>query len=485
VIGHALYLDTPFVNQEFAFCEAAHSLRDPTYTLGIDKYWEMQANPLGYSLVLAVLGLDRAFWSARLPALAGCLLLLLAGRLAAGRVGLRPAFFSMWAGVTAANPLVWLYTGQATADVLPVGLLSLAFCFCAAARGRWPLHVLGGLCFGLALLVKFPALLMGLGFLCLLAREARTDGPGRLVGALCCYTLLPGAMLGVYFLLIWRAYHVLLIADRFKEAHFATSYLGSFVPIFAAYVSYLALALGPLALVCPLRLWREQTRGTFVAVTALALGLALVALPLLADFQLGEMDFGGLGRVVPAPVLTALRATGLALAVFVAADLGRTALRQAGGVAGFAVCVVLPFLLVSSLSRPAQRYLLFCIPILLFYLAAAGCRAGGRQTRALGWLSLALWLPVNSVAAGFQVAQGQAAERMAQWIIAHGYSGRVQPGSIYHHAGQHFPHLYADAPEEFTISTQPPPVGQPLHVEPVQLLGKVVYSFYLYPSPTR
>jgi hypothetical protein len=484
VLGHALYLDTPFVNQEFAFCEAAHSLREPAYRLGIDKYWEIQANPLGYALVLAVFGLDTTFWSARLPALAGCLLLLLAGRLGAGRLGLRPGLFSLWAGVTAFNPLLWLYTGQATADVLPVGLLALAFWFCYAARARWPLHLLGGLCFGLAALIKFPALLVGLGFIYLLLDEARAAAwkrRARFTGALCCYSLLPAALLGIYFLFVWHNYHVMFIADRFKAVHFAASYLGSFVPIFAAYVSYLALALGPLALACPLRLGRVQPRGAFLAVLALALALALAALPLLANFQLGEMDFGGLGRAMPAPALTALRAGGVALAVFIAADLGRAARRSPTSCAGFALCAVLPFLLICALSRPAQRYLLFCLPILLFYLVAAG----GRATVILGWLSLALWLPIDALAAGFQVAQGQAAERMAQWVIGHGYRARVQPGSIYQHAGQHFPHLYADSPEEYAISTQPPPAVQPLHVEPVQLLGRVIYSFYLYPTPPR
>ena len=150
ICGHAIVLNEPFVNQEVAFSEGARGLAEPGYPEGLTRFWRHQVNPLGYSAITAlfrsvlhlpvlqlpVLHLTGAFWTARLASLAGGALILVSGYLWFRKTGsLRADLFWLWGGVTTLCPLVWIFTGRGTADVLPVGILCCAFTACWLAEG--------------------------------------------------------------------------------------------------------------------------------------------------------------------------------------------------------------------------------------------------------------------------------------------------------------------------------------------------------------
>jgi transposase len=118
--------------------------------------------------VLAVPASDPtwAFWTARLASLAGGALILASGFLWFRKTGsLRADLFWLWGGVTTLCPLVWIFTGRGTADVLPVGILCWAFTACWLAEGRWKGH-----CLAAGLLAKRAV--DDLTCLCQKAREA-------------------------------------------------------------------------------------------------------------------------------------------------------------------------------------------------------------------------------------------------------------------------------------------------------------------------
>ena len=94
-------------------------------------------------------------------------------------------------------------------------------------------------------------------------------------------------------------------------------------------------------------------------------------------------------------------------------------------------------------------------------------------------LGLALFLAANIVLAAYQVAQATAAERMAQWAVAHGVAERTDPGPVYHHAGQHFPPYGEDQAAMYVISTEPPARESVIHEERVILFGRVIRVYYL------
>ncbi len=480
--AHALHLGEPFVNQEFAFSEAARSLRDPTYPDGLARYWTHQANPLGYSaataLLLKVLSLPQTFWSVRLPSLLGGLALLLAGRVACWKCeGARADLFNLWCALCTLNPLAWFYTGAATADALPAGLTCLALALCRVAEGRWRWHLLAGLLFTGAVLTKLNMLLLLPGFVYLVHAPA-AGPPARRAPLLACYTILPGAALAAYFAWLYTSFGIVLIPERFRAVHSPRNY-ADFPVVLARYASYVTLLLGLLALLPVARAFIARPRPRFALMTALALGLALLGAAA-ANRPLGEMDFGGFDRLLPGWVFLTLRTASLALALFLAWDLLTPSGTGRGPLGAFPAWALLPYVGVSSLTRPAQRYLLPCLPLVLFALILGAPASLRRLTRLLGWVTVVCCLPVDVVGTAYLVAEGRAAENMAQWVMRFGDIEATRPGPLVHHAGQHFPVRPPPEPR-FEIVTEPTPDS--LHREAVRVFGHEVFSYYLRPLP--
>ena len=76
---------------------------------------------------------------------------------------------------------------------------------------------------------------------------------------------------------------------------------------------------------------------------------------------------------------------GIAFGIYYLADLGRRAWCGKDRFAVFLAAALGPDLLLSSLSRPAQRYLLLCLPLVFFDLVV---RPGPGRGRAMVWLAV-------------------------------------------------------------------------------------------------
>lgn len=481
VVGHALFLNAAPVNLEFAFQEAAKTLATPDYSEGADRYFTYQANPLGFSLLTAGLWklthLPPSFWSPRLLSLAGAIAVLYSGyqwfRL------FRPGaiqLFNLWAAVTALCPLMWIYTGRGTADVLPAGLVCLAITWCCQARGRLAWHLLAANCFVLASIVKFNALLVGVGFLYLVYRE-----PGSLrerVRNAACYALLPTAALIVYFTWLYARFNIFLLNTQFQTIHNPVAHVHHYWAVLGLYVSYLAMLPGLLTL-RPLLLLKAlpSTRAKMAAMLA-GLALSVVLGVALSTADIGEMKFGGFDYLLPPLVFASLRGACLVLGAAIVAEMLYRAWAKHDELSGLLVAAVIPFLLISSGSRPAQRYLLICLPLVLFYLTALTPRSLRRATQGLGWSSALVFTGLSAVGCWYTLAQGNAAERTATWIAEHGLLAETAPGVIEGHAGYHFPAQPAASPLYRVVEHH---AAGALHEEPVYVLGRHIRSYYVTP----
>ena len=483
VVGHAAYANTPFVNLEFAFSEAARGLADPDYAAGVQKYWTCQANPLGYSAIAAGLlqVLPDAVWVHRLPALGGTLAILLAGYFLCREIGSRgTAVFSLWSALTVLNPLIWIYGGRATADVLPAGLVCLAAAAAYRARGCWQWHLLAGTLFAIATVVKFNTALLGLGFVYLVLAASEQATLREKLAGLACYTLVPGLVLGSYLLWTWRTFGVLLVAAGPQATFNASGFAGQFPVILMTYLSYLVMLSGLLALLVPMKLIGRLSRTQAWTLFAAAGGLAAVGSSGLLNFHGGEMDYGGFDRMLPPALFMGLKVAGAALAALFVIDLWQNAVQRRDRFAAFLASAVIPYLVISSFFRPAQRYLILCLPCVLLYLLMSMPDNLQRLSRRLGWVTAGTFALISFAAVVYQVAQGEAAENMAQWILQRGYLARTSPGAILPHAGQHFP--VEDRPtNRLIVQTQPDEAC--LHSEPVRVFGHVLRTYYLCPRP--
>jgi len=483
IIGHGIYLNTNWVNNEYVFSGAVKSILDPDYSIGLEKYWELQANPLGYSLITALFAsfLGISLWSVRIPSLLGGITILLAGWAFYHNKNLKnDSLFLLWIATVAFNPLIWMYSGQATADILPVGLTALAFLFCYLAQGRLWIHLIGGICFSLAALVKFNSILLGLGFVYIIFsdEDGKISCNKKKAMNLLFYYLLPGLLLALYFLVIYHLFGVLFIPDEYKRVVFI-GHAKNFIPCFAMYMSYLTMLLGLLSFVSLFRLLTEFSRKNFFLLVMVSIVFGFAFWDTLTHFSAGEMDYGGhFNTLLSKKMVSLLRVGGFISALFIFVELIYTTFRERDHFALFLLYALLPYLIIASFSRPAQRYLLFCLPFLTFYLIIFLGSRIPKITHWLGWTSVTVFALITIISIFYQVEQGGAAERMAQWVISKNYLKETHAGSIVFHAGHHF-YNNPDSPKKYIIKKAKIPPKNFIHKESVILFGREILIHYL------
>jgi hypothetical protein len=486
VAGHAIWLGRPFVNQEQAFWSGARALVEPGFEEGFTRYWRDQAHPLGYPAIAAastrLLGLPLAPWSVRLPSVAGGVVLLLAGWLLARR--LRPEdaiLFQAWAGAVTLNPLVFVYTGEATADVLPAGLATLALALAVRGRDdrRW--HPVAAAVLAAAVLVKLNVVLLGAGVAFAVASsdagETRSR-PGRWRD-LAWYAALPGVALALNALWVHARFGHLLFPERAWRIWLAPERLGrQWLAVFLGYASYLALLLGPLVLLALWRAWRWPSRArTLALASACAAAAASAAAGSPAG---GEMGYGSFDTVLPGALATILRAAGAAMSAVLLGDMAWRARRAWS--ARLALAAVVPYLALSAFTRPAQRYLLLCLPLVFLdqCLAVPPGPLGPRRT--LWTATVALFGGLSVVASVTITANGRAAERMTDWIESRGLLARTDPGALQGHTAHRFPLEPPGEPGYVVVLGEP---GTAAHREPVVVLGRVLRTYSLVEREPR
>ena len=482
VVGHLPTINAPYVNQEWVFAEGARGLFDPGRPDALDKYWANQANPLGYSFlaagVVAAAGPETEFWPARVPSLVGGFLLLFAGYRLSDTAGPQKAWcYGLWVAVTLSNPLVWCYSGQATADVLPAAAGLWAGAEALRAGGRVGRHLAVAALIGISSVVKYNCLIIIPGLIFAAWVPSVGSVPtGRRLAAVVGYVVLPAAVAGTYLAWVRSTYGIWGLTDRLRAATSPAAYVGAWPAIALMYVTFLTMLLGGLA-VLPVT---AIPRRALVPVAAGVLLVSAAAARVILGFDLGEMDLGGFDRLLPGRVAQAARTVALALSLVFAAGLAVRAFRPRARTAGFVAATVFPYLAVASASRPAQRYLLLIFPLVVWYvLTEFGPRR--RVTEVLAWLTIVPFAVLSGVGTVYLAAQGRAADRTARWVVAHADPAATDPGILRNHAGQYFP-VEPPADSRYAITTTEQ--GDVLHREPMTVFGRPVLTFFVVRLPT-
>ncbi len=454
---------------EYVFAQATQSILDPDSKSGIAHYWTLQANPLGYvwfsSIFHFLLGEPEGFWSYRLASLSGLVAILTAGAILIS--DWKPDSsreFHLWCALVTFSPLIWLFSGRGTADVLPVGLLLLSFAL--ACKGEVKARGFASALFLLAIGVKYHALLLAPGFIYIFWYQSQSRSEwGKLCGQ---FFLLPLTGFFLYLWVVYEQYGFFLVHEYHSQTH-------KFEPVnllktFSMYAGYLGLLLGPVAFVSILSV-RKHGSGKWLLLAGVGFAVGVVSEP---GQSLGEMNYGPFDWVLNHSMTFLMKGVGGVIFVFLILDCVFEAVKHKNVVAGFILTTCLPFLLICSATRPAQRYLIFLIPLIFFYLIF--CKI--KKPLILGWGTVAIFVLGNIFAVNYQIAQARASDNMAHWLIENKLIEETLPGSINSNSGQYFI-PFVRSPKTRTVKDHPGDIEASLHSEKVVVLGRTLKTYYV------
>ena len=481
------WLNRGFVNFEFPFQMAARGLSDSRYAVMLDAYWENQANPLGYSILLSwiykVFGFHEWFWLARVPSVLGACLLVIAGYML-----MRPRDqddsegFAYWSILMIPQPMIFVFSTAATAEILPVGLLYIAIAVFVRSNSRSYLtYIVSALLFGFSIVTKynssyFAGVFLALSFgLPLGDKRSRT----KKLSLIALVALVSGSILVSY--IFWSASKFdVFISTGLAGATPNFLALKSWILVGLKYLIFVGLFCAPLSIILFCFNLRLNAAKIYFGVLLLVILLAVgwyISHPL----PNGELDFGQVLNLT---------------------NLNRRLLEVFGFLSGVAFIFItwrqrkvknvlslilifgsIPYLILLSASRPTQRYLIYVIPIVLMILIDALRNMSKRlQQIAVGSTALG-FAAVSLLGMSYLTSQGNASEDMAVWVEENNLISQTSAGAIWPHAGQHFWGVKTTEIRYEIIAVTPATESQVqeriLHREPMKVLGKVTRVYLL------
>jgi hypothetical protein len=433
--AHLLLLDLPPINWEYAFSDAAKyfSNGDRRY---LEQYFDHQANTLAIPwLAFAIRWLFPGLDIDHVPRLLSVLGIpfLAYGLLRINRQlaeGVNPYLLI---SIVLINPLVWTFAGRGTADFLPAALaiFALSLFWNGGEESRTDLwrRILASVALGLAAVIKYHALLLLAGVVAEIAIRRRAQY-GKMVLE-CAVSAVPAMLIVISYLLIVKvAFGFWVVPPHFQQELGLNLSAGP--DNFLSYAGYLVLITFPLSLAIPW-LWLTGFRARFGAAILILAIAFVVGYFFLSDN--GEINLGPLDPYVNKHFANGVLAmfSGI-LAVRLAIGLDRPSFNAKGSACtiGLATAIIF-FMLALSLSRPAQRYLLFIIPLFYFFLIESQ-----KHRRVLFASTILLSIALDIYILLNQVASGIASQQMTNRIAALGLTSKTLPGAIDGNVGNRF-----------------------------------------------
>jgi len=479
------WISSGYVNYEFPVEIAARVLSRSGLDSEMKFYFDNQANPLGYSIFLSfiyrIFGYHDWQWLTRVPSLFGACLSCIAGWVLFKKlVDPRGKGFLRWSLLVLCNPLFFVYSTKATADVLPVGLVMMSFALASKASLKsWRLPALSGIFFGLSVITKYNMIFFAPA-LCVFCLQIETSGDLNLKRLLRSVPLIVFPAATIFIVYTWWVYArfgVFLIPDEYALMMKPNFYdLGSWILTLGKYLAFLGILVGPSVLiqveVARIWRWRPVMFMTFIFLSGW-FGVS--------GHRAGEMDFGS-GTGVTENSARILESMGLVLIIGFVLRL-RDIYKKDSALVLFVWLSLVPFLIFMSFSRPAQRYLLVLVPILSFVVLKALLTRRSIFRNVLFVAVVSSMLLVSIGGSLFLRAQGNSSEKMSVWIRDNGLAGMTNPGVITPHAKHHFLRqarsvdkyevVIVDGRENFSNE------NEYIHVEKMSILGFVVRNYVL------
>ena len=484
------WLNRGFNNFEYPFVYAGRALAFSSDSELINVYFEIVANPLGYSLALSsiyrIWGFNDGFWVSRLPALAGIFLILFAGWLMTKNIwqGKRHLFYS-WSALVVLQPMIAVFSTTGTTDILPVGFLMISIAIAVKnEETSFQNRLLIGAIFGLAVIVKYNTAYFGLALVSssLIYTPLSTWKKSRKILYILIYILIPGSILCVYLFWCYSRFGVFISAKfETSEPHFFD--LVSLSKNLAKYLAFFGMFCGVLPLtVIFANEGVSSLRARWIAIVVVLAPIGWFS----SGLSLGEMDYGRFFEGRYLFLLRIIETVGFILGVFSIISMFMTTWLTSR-IKITILSGLIPYLFLISASYPSQRYLTFAIPGALLLLTDATQRISLRLGKLLVGLTALGFAAVSLLGMSYLTSQGNASEDMAVWVEENNLISQTSAGAISPHAGQHFLGVKTTELRYEIIAVTPATESQVrervLHREPMKVLGKVTRVYLLREIP--
>ena len=490
VVLYAPWMGRGYVNLEYPFSMAARALSDSRYSAQMDVYFANQANPLGYSFVLAIIykvfGYHDWFWLAKLPSLCGALMILISGWiLTRDRWQSRRSLFYFWSSLVILHPMILAFGTAATADVLPVGLSMLAIAFAIkSADNEIVSKIVPALLYGFAIIVKYNSVYFAVAFLAVafLKRSKVSTSVTLISRDVAIFASFPLITLVTYIVWLNTKFNI-FVSNGLAGGSPNFFNVSNWSLTFGKYLSFLGLFIGFVPLVIILKEVRESSERVKNTVTIIC--SVLIGWFVLSWRVMGEMDFGG-GFSFASNRSRVLETFGFLSGVYFCMFVFKQ-FRNHDRVIEVLLSGLAPYLILISASRPSQRYLIYVVPIsLLLLVDASNVLSAKLRNLTLGVTALG-FAAVSLLGMSYLRAQGNASENMAVWMESNQVIDQSSASPIGVHAGQHFYGLTSTEIKYEVIQTSLD--GEKLikerilHREPMNVLGKITRVYVLRELP--
>ena len=423
ILLHLSLLWLPGINLEWVFADGAKyfAYHDPVF---LRHYFLLEANTLGMPF-LGYVGhwiLPFLDYNTVLRILSGSSFLLIGYSLLRLHSLLKQDYSpALLLAVVFLNPLIWTFGGRGTADLFPAALTLFAVTL-FWQPGRSPVRLaIAIVAYGIAITLKYHAILL----LPIVGLEMLSRPGARLKPMLLQFSSIVGLILvlpGLYVVVARQLYGFWFVPPKFRAIHGPTLHSTTVLMNIIAYAAYLCLLLLPYSLSAVWE-WINTARKALIASAA---GSVVFVIGFYALRVGDEMRFGPLDAYVNPRIYGGLFLVFAAIVVVVS----RQALLDAASPAArrYLLCIfagVALFVFVLSFTRPAQRYLLFVLPLSYFFVINRS-RSKNYMTVATVWLYslLIVFITLN------QVATGAVAQKMTQQIAARGLLDDTEPGDV-------------------------------------------------------
>ena len=348
--------------------------------------------------------------------------------------------------ITGLNPLIWIYSGRAYSEMLSLGLMAFAIVITKNAYLKAGL----GLFSAVIKYNSFLFIVLHSGFIFMFQsfRNKKIYFNDQFKSIL----IISFGFL-IFLLLYLNSFNVWIMPSNFRNDHFNSDIL-SFFTNFFSYGFFLA---GMFFFTIPAFLNLEQIKikvFLFVLSTILAI----------YNQNLGEMDFGSFQQFLGFEVILLIKIVGIWNFLLCCQAFWKDKESR------IMLLTILGYIVLLSLTRPVNRYLIFVIP----FWAILICQHIS-LSRLIWWVYVSILVGLNLFATLYQISNATASANMAEWAVQNDV--RVSLGGIvYSHVGD-FSHY--DPNSNFIVSLAGTLTGEILHEESVKVFGFPIRSYVL------